>query len=162
MHIWRIIQIWQIRISDSSVADDSFPVGGHALSTWHDHLEDRIFKNKLKMYFTHRHNFCVKDIKTCGPEQLSLYSDSIRAGPGIEALGGGGEIFRTRRDRPWGPPSFLYNGNSVSFPGTKRPRRSADHPPQTSVKVKEKVELTSTFLWAFMACCRDEIYPYCT
>jgi hypothetical protein len=23
---------------------------------------------------------------------------------------GGGEIFRTRPDRPWGPPSLLYNG----------------------------------------------------
>ena len=23
---------------------------------------------------------------------------------------GGGEIFPTRPDRPWGPPSFLYNG----------------------------------------------------
>jgi hypothetical protein len=25
----------------------------------------------------------------------------------------GGEIFRTRPDRPWGPPSLLYNGNRV-------------------------------------------------
>jgi len=23
---------------------------------------------------------------------------------------GGGEIFRTRSDRPWGPPSLVYNG----------------------------------------------------
>jgi len=30
----------------------------------------------------------------------------------------GGEIFRTRPDRPWGPPSHLYNGNRV-FPGGK-------------------------------------------
>jgi len=29
---------------------------------------------------------------------------------------GGGEIFRTRPDRPWGPSSLLYNGNRV-FPG---------------------------------------------
>jgi hypothetical protein len=26
---------------------------------------------------------------------------------------GGGEIFRTRPDRPWGPPSLLYNGYRV-------------------------------------------------
>jgi hypothetical protein len=26
---------------------------------------------------------------------------------------GGGEIFRSRPDRPWGPPSLLYNGYRV-------------------------------------------------
>jgi hypothetical protein len=31
---------------------------------------------------------------------------------------GGGEIFRTRPDRPWGQPSLLYNGYRV-FPGGK-------------------------------------------
>jgi hypothetical protein len=30
----------------------------------------------------------------------------------------GGEIFRTRPDRPWGPPNLLYNGYRV-FPGGK-------------------------------------------
>jgi hypothetical protein len=43
-------------------------------------------------------------------------------GPGIECRrgggGGGGEIFRIRPDRPWGPPSLLYNGYRV-FPGGK-------------------------------------------
>ena len=37
-------------------------------------------------------------------------------GPEIEP--GGGEIFRIRPDRPWGPPSFLYNRYRV-FPGGK-------------------------------------------
>ena len=32
--------------------------------------------------------------------------------------GGGGEIFRIRPDRPWGPPSLLYNGYRV-IPGDK-------------------------------------------
>src|SRR5215510_13741196 len=40
---------------------------------------------------------------------------------------GGGAIFRTRPDRPWGPPSLLYNGYRV-FPGVKRPGHGADHP----------------------------------
>jgi hypothetical protein len=31
---------------------------------------------------------------------------------------GGGEIFCTHPDRPWGPPSLLYNGYRV-FPGGK-------------------------------------------
>jgi len=42
---------------------------------------------------------------------------------------GGGEIFRTCPDRPWGPLNLLYNGYRV-FPGGKvRPGRDADpHP----------------------------------
>ena len=35
-------------------------------------------------------------------------------GPGIESRWG--EIFRIRPDRPWGPPSLLYNGYGL-FPG---------------------------------------------
>jgi len=37
-------------------------------------------------------------------------------GPGIESRWG--KIFRTRLDRPWGPPNLLYNGHRV-FPGGK-------------------------------------------
>ena len=36
-------------------------------------------------------------------------------GPGSNPIGGG-EIFRTSPDRPWGPTSLLYNGYRV-FPG---------------------------------------------
>ena len=46
-------------------------------------------------------------------------------GPGIE-FRWGVEIFRTCPDRPWGPPSLLYNWYRV-FPGGKeRPGRDAD------------------------------------
>jgi len=38
-------------------------------------------------------------------------------GPGIENPGRG-EIFRARPDRPWGPPTLLYNVYRV-FPGAK-------------------------------------------
>ena len=34
---------------------------------------------------------------------------------------GGGEIFRTYPDRPWDPPSLLYNGYPV-FPGVRSGR----------------------------------------
>ena len=54
---------------------------------------------------------------------------------------GGGEIFRTRPDRPWGPPSLIYNGYPVPFQGVKRPGRGVDHPPPSSAEVKERVEL---------------------
>ena len=32
---------------------------------------------------------------------------------------GGGETFRIRPDRPWGPPSLPYNRYGVIFPGGK-------------------------------------------
>jgi len=46
----------------------------------------------------------------------STVGTATRFGPGIEC--GGGKIFRTRPDRPWGPPSLLYNAYRV-FPGGK-------------------------------------------
>jgi len=50
----------------------------------------------------------------------------------------GGEIFRTCPDRPWGPPSLLYNGYRV-FPGGKeRPGRDADPSPSSSAVVKKQ------------------------
>jgi hypothetical protein len=65
-------------------------------------------------------------------KQICALSDSMDAecrsdiatrygldGPGIESRWG--EIFRTRLDQPWGPPSFLYNGYWV-FPGGKAAR----------------------------------------
>jgi hypothetical protein len=48
-------------------------------------------------------------------------------GPEIESLWG--EIFCTRPDRPWGPPSLLYNPYRVSFVGLKWPGSGVDHPP---------------------------------
>jgi len=49
----------------------------------------------------------------------------------------GDEIFRIRPDRPWGPPSLLYNGNRV-FPGGKKwPGRDTDpSPPSSAVVMK--------------------------
>jgi hypothetical protein len=72
-------------------------------------------------------------------------------GLGIESLWGG--LFRTRPDRPWGPPSLLYNEYWVC-PGVKRPGCVVDHPPPSSAEVKEIVELPVLHLWAFVACDR--------
>ena len=48
-----------------------------------------------------------------------------------------GDIFRTCPDRPWGPPSLLYNGYRF-FPGAKKgPGRDAD-PSLTSSAVVKK------------------------
>ena len=54
---------------------------------------------------------------------------------------GGGEIFRTCPDRPWGPPSLLYNGYRV-FPGGKeRTGRDADPSSPSNAVGHERVEL---------------------
>ena len=112
-------------------------------------------------YSLHIGVFLRKDIQTCGPEWLSLYSDSLRTGPGIEAKWGWDFSHPSRP--ALGPTQHSIQWElSLSFPGTKRPGRRADHPPWSSAEVKEKVELTSTFLWAFMSCSRDEICPYST
>jgi hypothetical protein len=61
-------------------------------------------------YFTH----------ICGRESVVGIATRYRLdGPGIEFRWG--EIFRTRPDRPWGPPSLLYNGYQISFPGSSWP-----------------------------------------
>ena len=54
-------------------------------------------------------------------------------GPGIESRCGG-EIFRTRPDRPWGPPSLMV---TRAFQGVKRPGGGADHPPHLVSRLKK-------------------------
>ena len=54
---------------------------------------------------------------------------------------GGGEVFCTRPDWPWGLPSLLYDGYRVTFPGVKRLGRGVNHIPSSSAKVKERVAL---------------------
>ena len=57
------------------------------------------------------------------------------------SMHGRGEIFRTLPDRPWGPPSLLYDRYLVSFLGLNRPGRGVAHALQHSAEVKERVEL---------------------
>jgi hypothetical protein len=60
-----------------------------------------------------------KHFRATRDSSVSIATDYGLDGPGIENRNaGGGEIFRTRPDRPWGPPSLLYNGYRV-FPGGK-------------------------------------------
>jgi len=54
---------------------------------------------------------------------------------------GGGEIFRTCPDGPWGPPNLLYNWYRVFPRGKERPGRDADPSPPSSAVGHERVEL---------------------
>jgi hypothetical protein len=54
---------------------------------------------------------------------------------------GGGKIFRTSPDRPWGPPRFLYNGYQVFSGGRKRPGRDADPSHLLVLRSKNRVAL---------------------
>jgi len=71
------------------------------------------------------------------PGLLNRYTDSLTV---RESNPGGGEIFYTCPDRPWEPPSLLYNGYLV-FPGGTAAVCGFDHPPLSSTEVKERVEL---------------------
>jgi hypothetical protein len=54
---------------------------------------------------------------------------------------GGGEISRTCPDRPWDPPSLLYNGYQVFSGDKERPGRDANPSPPSSAVGHERVEL---------------------
>ena len=56
----------------------------------------------------------------------------------------GGEIFRTRPDRPWCPVSLLYNGYRVFPGGKKRSRLDADPSPPSSAVIKKEWSYIST------------------
>jgi len=71
-------------------------------------------------------------------------------GSGIESRWG--EIFRTSSDRPWGPPSLLYNGYRVFSGGKERPGRDADSSPPSSAVVKKEQSYTSTPRMGCTAC----------
>ena len=73
----------------------------------------------------------------CGPgSSVGIATDYGQDGTGSNL--GGDEIFRTRLDRPWGPPSLLYNGYRVLPGGKVWPGRAADHSPPSSAAVMEE------------------------
>jgi len=51
---------------------------------------------------------------------------------------GGGEVFRTHLDMPWGPPSLLYDGYRVSFPEVMRPGRGVEHLPHLAPRLNKE------------------------
>ena len=76
--------------------------------------------------------------------QCIRQSEWLRAGLSGDRIPRGGVIFRTCPDRPWGPPSLLYNGYRVFPVGKIRPGRDADPSPPSSVVVMKWQSYTST------------------
>jgi hypothetical protein len=64
--------------------------------------------------------FCCTIIyMVTGAGYRSRYSDWLGAGRSKDQIPVGDEISRTCPDRPWGPPTLLYNGYRI-FPGSKK------------------------------------------
>ena len=71
----------------------------------------------------------------------------------------GGARFFARPDRPWGPPSLLYNGYRV-FPGCKVwPGRAADRSPPSNAVVMEEYNYTSTNHLGHNRACNGNTVP---
>ena len=79
----------------------------------------------------------ISNDKICGPgSSVGIATSYGLDGPGSNPVGD--EIFRTCPDRPWGPPSLLYNGYRV-FPGVNSGTgRDADTLPPSSAVVKKE------------------------
>ena len=94
-----------------------------------------------------RSHFCTCTILSCISGCLWL-----RAGRSGDRTPVGAYIFRTCPDRPWGPPSLLYNGYRV-FPGGKeRPWRDADTSLLLVPSVMKEYSYTSTHPMGRTAC----------
>jgi hypothetical protein len=105
------------------------------------------------------------------PKRVGFYfvikSHFIQARPFVGLLkkiytcpgGWGGETLRTRSDRPWWPPSPLYNRYRV-FPKDKAVGAWLSPPIPSRVEVKEKVDYTSTSPLGLRALFWGELYLY--
>ena len=74
---------------------------------------------------------------------------------GLESLGiesRWGKTSHTRPDQPWDPPRLLYKGFQVFPGGVRSPGLGIDHPPPSSAKIKERVDIHLLPLWVFVAC----------
>jgi hypothetical protein len=73
-------------------------------------------------------------MSSCGPgSSVGIGTGYGLDGPAIESQWG--DIYRTCPDRPWGPPSLLYNGYRVLPGGRNRPVRDADPSHSSSAEV---------------------------
>ena len=98
---------------------------------------------------------------------IIVYIDWLRAGRSGDRIPVGGEIFRTCLNRPWGPPSLLYNGYRVFPGGKKRPGPDADPSPLLVPWSRKGRAIPLLPLWAvrpvqsLSACTRVHFTYYC-
>jgi len=85
-------------------------------------------KQNIKLYKISTNFYCVAQ-KGVWAGYLSRYSDWLRGWKVRGSNPGGGDIFRTCPERPWIPPSLLYNGYRLFSGGKERPGRDADPSP---------------------------------
>jgi hypothetical protein len=71
---------------------------------------------------------------------LTRYRGSLRAGRSEDRIPLGGQIFCTRPDQLWDPPTLLYNGYLV-FPGVKAAGAWRWPPTPSCAEFKERVQL---------------------
>ena len=111
---------------------------------WHDLVSlPRVDLFAVLVYFLYVNIPCdfvsVKQMYVGRDSSVGI-ATKLRAGRSWDRIPGG-EIFRSRPDRPWGPHSLLHNGYRVSFPGVKRPGRGVDHRHPSRATVKERIGL---------------------
>jgi hypothetical protein len=82
-----------------------------------------------------------------GPGSSVGIVTELRAGRSGARIPVGAKFF-AKADRPWGPPSLLYNGYRVFLGGKVRPGRDADRSPPSRVEVLEELLYTSNPFWA--------------
>ena len=99
-------------------------------------VKGRILRQHFSFLYLHFSYVIMMKSGPGSPVQRLVTGRSVRG-----SNPGGGEISRTCPDRPWGPPSLLYNGYRV-FPGGKeRPGRDTDPSPPSSAVGYERVQL---------------------
>ena len=78
---------------------------------------------------------------SCGPGQLSRYSDSQQAGRSADRIPVGARFSAPVQTCPGAHPASCTMGTESLFGEVKRPRRGVNHPPPSSAEIKERVEL---------------------
>ena len=83
---------------------------------------------------------CISQLhlSCCGPDSSVGIATELSGWTVRGSNPGGGEIFRSCSDQPWGPPSLLYNVYRVFPGGRERPGRDADPSPPSSAVVKKE------------------------
>jgi len=101
---------------------------------------------------------------TCGQNSIDGMSNSPRAwrsGARMPVDNKKFYLLHTSPDRPWDPPSLLYNGYGRYFPGLKRPGRTVFNPPALPPRLKISPE-TSTLNLCLYGMLQEDLYLYIT